>query len=137
MVRPRTARVERFAPEAPYRMARSPETKAKLIAAAKRGVKIIFSTNGPTSTDSLPTESVIIHDWKKLMQEIPGVEIYMDKGPRKVHAKVFVFDHSKSVVGSFNMDSLSDHVNGEVALYVDSKSVAKAIHNDQFVPVRF
>ena len=49
MVRPRTARVERFAPEAPYRMARSPETKAKLNRLAGRGIASLIGAVGRTS----------------------------------------------------------------------------------------
>jgi phosphatidylserine/phosphatidylglycerophosphate/cardiolipin synthase-like enzyme len=117
--------------ENPY-VVLQPATEAALIAAAKRGVKIILVTNGPKSTDSPLTQAQFIENWKKMITEMPGSVVFMATGIRQVHAKLFVFDRAipekaRALVGSFNLDALSDHINSEDALLVQSAPFAQNV----------
>lgn len=93
-------------------------------AASDRGVKIRVATNTPTSSDSFFTQVFLLNDWKKILAEIPGLELYGATGERKNHGKVAVFDDRISVVGTYNLDLISSHANGEVGAIVDSPAFA-------------
>ncbi len=96
-------------------------------AAAKRGIPITLLTNSPLSTDSLPTQAVFQREWPSLLREIPTLRIFASKGPAKLHAKSMVIDDDVAVVGSYNLDSLSDRINSELFVAVESKPLAREI----------
>jgi phosphatidylserine/phosphatidylglycerophosphate/cardiolipin synthase-like enzyme len=96
--------------------------EAALKRAAKRGVRIIMHTNSPISTDSVATQAMFYADWKRLLKEIPTLEIYVYYGQQKLHAKNFVFDGKIGLVGTYNMDYLSEEVNSEVVAAMNSHS---------------
>ncbi len=102
----------------------TPQTKEKLVQAGARGVKIKIVTNSPISSDSYMTQAAFLIDWKKILKEVPGVEIFVDRGPSKLHAKVFAFDRKRAIVGSFNLDYMSDRINSEIAVEVESDRFA-------------
>lgn len=101
--------------------------KQRLISAGKRGVKIIIVTTSPTSTDSKLTQARLIGEWKDILTDIPNLRLFGAKGPTKLHAKSFVFDSSTSIVGSYNLDLLSEKVNSEFALEIYSKDFGKEL----------
>ncbi len=103
--------------------------EAALKRAAKRGVRIYMHTNSPISTDSLATQAMFYADWKRILKEIPTLSIYTYYGERKLHAKNFVFDGQVGVVGTYNMDYLSEEVNSEVVAAINSKSFATELRN--------
>ncbi len=92
--------------------------------ADRRGVKIIIHTNSPVSTDSLLTQAFFIDEWKKFLVEMPNLRIFAFNGRNKLHAKVFVFDRRVTVVGTYNMDAMSEQINSEVAAVLDSEPFA-------------
>jgi len=96
--------------------------------ASQRGVKIIINTNSPKSTDSLLTQAIFNEEWNQVMKKIPSGKIFAAKGPSKLHAKVFTFDGRYSIVGSYNMDYLSESINSEIAVLVDSTDFAMQIN---------
>jgi phosphatidylserine/phosphatidylglycerophosphate/cardiolipin synthase-like enzyme len=79
-------------------------------------------TNSPISTDSVATQAMFYADWKRLLKEIPTLEIYVYYGQQKLHAKNFVFDGKIGLVGTYNMDYLSEEVNSEVVAAMNSHS---------------
>jgi putative cardiolipin synthase len=87
--------------------------KAALKRASDRGVDIIINTNSPESTDSLLTQVMFVREWKQLLHDIPKLRIYALEGNNKLHAKVFVVDRQVSLVGTYNMDYLSEQINSE------------------------
>ncbi|HNV71203.1 MAG TPA: phosphatidylserine/phosphatidylglycerophosphate/cardiolipin synthase family protein, partial [Candidatus Ozemobacteraceae bacterium] len=103
--------------------------EAALKRAAKRGVRILMHTNSPISTDSLATQAMFYADWKRILKDIPTLSIYTYYGDRKLHAKNFVFDGQIGVVGTYNMDYLSEEVNSEVVAAINSKSFATELRN--------
>ncbi|NCB38762.1 MAG: phosphatidylserine/phosphatidylglycerophosphate/cardiolipin synthase family protein [Erysipelotrichia bacterium] len=97
--------------------------------AGKRGVPIIMHTNSPASTDSLATQAMFYADWKRIFKEIPNIRIYVYKGSNKLHAKNWVFDQKIGVVGTYNLDYLSEQVNSEVVIAVKSDEFAKELRD--------
>lgn len=92
--------------------------------ASDRGVKIRVATNTPSSSDSFFTQVFLLNDWKKILATIPNLELYGATGERKHHGKVAVFDDQVSIVGTYNLDLISGHANGEVAAVIDSPEFA-------------
>lgn len=98
--------------------------------AAKRGVPIYIHTNSPVSTDSAATQAMFYRDWKEILRDIPTCRIFTYYGTRKLHAKNFVFDGQIGVVGTYNMDYLSEEVNSEVVAAINCRDFAQQLRND-------
>lgn len=104
------------------------EAEAALKRAAVRGVKIIFHTNSAESTDSLFPQAFLMNDWKRILKDMPGSRILVAPSQNeRLHAKTFVFDSLITVIGSYNMDPLSEDVNSEVVAAVLDKSFATRV----------
>lgn len=93
--------------------------------ASARGVKIVINTNGPTSYDHLVTQATFLREWKGLLKELPTCRLFAYNGPAMIHAKVFTFDDRVAVVGSYNMDPLSEQINSEAVCVVQSPDFAR------------
>lgn len=100
------------------------KAKAAIIRAGERGVRIVILTNSPASSDSLATQAIFIKEWRKIAR-LPNVELWAIQTKHKLHAKVFIFDHSISVVGTYNMDPMSEQINSEVVAVVKSRTMAE------------
>jgi phosphatidylserine/phosphatidylglycerophosphate/cardiolipin synthase-like enzyme len=98
--------------------------------AGQRGVPVILHTNSPASTDSLATQAMFYADWKRIFKEIPGIRIYVYKGSNKLHAKNWVFDKKIGVVGTYNLDYLSEQVNSEVVVAIKSAEFSKQLRDE-------
>ncbi|MBI4862543.1 MAG: hypothetical protein HY815_20125 [Candidatus Riflebacteria bacterium] len=94
--------------------------KAALKAAGQRGVKIRYVTNSPESTGSLITQAWFVKEWKSYLRDTPNLRIFALAIKRKLHGKVFVFDRKVCVVGSYNMDPMSEQINGEDVMVIRS-----------------
>ena len=104
------------------------EAEAALKRAAARGVKIIFHTNSAESTDSLFPQAFLMNDWKRILKDMPGSRILVAPSQNeRLHSKTFVFDSLITVIGSYNMDPLSEDVNSEVVAAVLDKSFATRV----------
>jgi len=101
------------------------KSRAALKRASDRGVKIIIHTNSPVSTDSILTQAFFLKDWKEVMKAIPNARVFVFVGKNKLHAKVFVFDKTVSVVGTYNMDYMSEQINGEDVCAIKSAEFSK------------
>lgn len=99
--------------------------RACLKRASDRGVKITLSTNSPESTDSLLTQAMFVREWRQLLADIPTLRIHALKGEHKLHAKVFVIDNQVAVVGSYNLDPMSEDINSEALLVVNDPDFAR------------
>ena len=95
--------------------------------AALRGVKVVMLTCTYISTDSFMTINHFWLDWKNILKDIPNSEIYGYLGPHKMHSKVWVIDGEYSIVGSYNMDNLSEAHNSEFSVVVKSPDFAKTL----------
>lgn len=102
------------------------EAYAALKRASARGVKIIFHTNSGASTDSLFPQAFLWNDWMKMLADMPTCRIFVAPSENeRLHAKVFVFDQRLTIVGSYNMDPLSQDSNSEVVAAVYDREFAR------------
>ncbi len=95
--------------------------------AGARGIPIIMHTNSPFSTDSLATQAMFYADWKRVLKEIPTARIYVYDGEGKLHAKTWVFDRKIGVVGTYNLDYMSEQINSEVVAAIKDNGFAKEL----------
>jgi len=96
--------------------------EAALERASKRGVKIVFHSNSGGSTDSLLPQAFLMNDITRLLQKMPTCRFLVAPTEKeRLHSKVFVFDRQITVVGSYNMDPLSEQVNSEIVAAVNNK----------------
>lgn len=87
--------------------------------ASARGVKIIFHSNSGASTDSLFPQAFLMNDWQKMLKDMPTCRIFVAPSiNERLHSKTFVFDRKVTVIGSYNMDPLSQDSNSEVVAAV-------------------
>ncbi len=106
------------------------EVEAALKRASARGVKIIFHTNSAESTDSLFPQAFLMNDWERLLTDMPTARMFVAPSQNeRLHAKIFVFDGIVTVVGSYNMDPLSEQINSEVVAAVKDKPFAAMTRN--------
>ncbi len=103
------------------------EARAAIKRANDRGVKVIIHTNSPMSSDSLLTQAMFIGDWKGILKEMPNVRIFGYKLSTKLHSKVFVFDRKVAIVGTYNMDYVSEQINSEVVAVIKSRPFATQV----------
>jgi len=104
--------------------------------AGKRGVPVILHTNSPASTDSLLTQAMFYADWKRIFKEIPNIRIFVYAGGNKLHCKNWVFDKKIGVVGTYNLDYLSEEINSEVVAAVKSKEFAQQLRDEIFQDIK-
>ncbi|MFC1744207.1 phospholipase D-like domain-containing protein [Candidatus Riflebacteria bacterium] len=115
--------------------------RSALERASRRGVKIVLHTNSPISNNQLLAQAMFHNDWKGLLKSIPTLKLYAYKHKSLVHSKVFVFDKLVSVVGTYNLDYLSEQINGENIALILSEEFAKqnldAIQKDIDISVEY
>ncbi len=89
----------------------------------KRGVKKIeMITNSVSSNDSMLVQLGYETAKKKLLRL--GVDLWEYKGPDTLHAKSAVLDERLALVGSFNIDPRSQHLNTETAVAINDETTA-------------
>ncbi len=111
----------------------TPEVEAALKRAAQRGVKIVFHTNSAESTDSLFPQAFLMNDWERMLTDMPAARLFVAPSQNeRLHAKIFVFDGLVTIVGSYNMDPLSEQVNSEVVAAIHDKPFAQMTRNRIF-----
>ncbi|MBI3037830.1 hypothetical protein HYY75_02090 [bacterium] len=62
-----------------------------------------------------------------MLKEIPTCRIFARIGKSQLHAKNFVFDGKVGIVGTYNMDYLSEEVNSEVMAVINSKPFSEEL----------
>lgn len=104
--------------------------KAALARAGARGVRIVMSVTSQMSTDSVLTQAILLGEWKDILKTIPNSEIYAFLGPTQLHSKLFVIDRKYSIIGSYNMDNMSESINSEFSVVINSEVFAKTVMDD-------
>ncbi|HOY66054.1 MAG TPA: phospholipase D-like domain-containing protein [Candidatus Ozemobacteraceae bacterium] len=107
----------------------TPRAEAALKRATKRGVRILFHTNSPQTSDSFPTEAVMMAEWRQLLTDMPTCRIFAQMGTGQLHAKTFVFDGKVGVVGTYNLDYVSEQINSEVIAAIDSDAFSTELRS--------
>ena len=116
---------ERILLQSPYFML-TPRILAALSRAGHRGVEIVVLTNGPSSSDNNASQAMFIDTWPELEARVPHLRIFVAADDQMLHAKRAIFDDDLSLVGSYNLDPLSAHMNSEVVVGVWSREVNAA-----------
>ena len=109
-------------------------------AMVKRGVKVRIVTNSLSSTDMVPAQSgyghfredlikngVDLYEVKSVPPKIPGKKMLTPSAPNGLHAKVYMVDRKDVVIGSFNFDARSMHLNTEQVLVIHSAELGEKI----------
>ncbi|MDP7420475.1 MAG: phosphatidylserine/phosphatidylglycerophosphate/cardiolipin synthase family protein, partial [bacterium] len=98
------------------------KARAALQRANDRGVRIILHTNSPVSSDSLWTQAFFVKEWLDIQIAMPRLEVWAYLPKRLIHSKVVVFDRKVTIIGTYNMDPMSEQINSEVMACVNSGS---------------
>ena len=98
--------------ETPY-LVPSRAFKRALARALSRGVRVRILTNSLATTDNLLPQAGYVGHKKNLVRS--SVELWEYGGPECLHSKVAVIDDRVLIVGSFNLDPRSEHLNTELA----------------------
>ncbi len=93
--------------------------------ASARGVAIVIHTNGPASTDNHFTQAFFLRDWRKILRDMPTARVFAMPGPNPVHAKVTLIDDRVSVIGTYNMDPMSQAINSEVVSVIHDRDFTR------------
>jgi len=102
------------------------KAKAAIRRASGRGVKVIIHTNSPASDNQIMSQAFFLdEDWMQFMKSVPNARIFVFTDKTTLHAKVFVFDRVVSVVGTYNMDYISEQINCENVCVVKSEVFTK------------
>ena len=92
----------------------------------KQGVtKIEMITNSISSNDSMLVQLGYETSKKKLLRL--GVDLWEYKGPDTLHAKSAVLDDRVALIGSFNIDPRSQHLNTETAVAINDEVTARQL----------
>ena len=110
--------------ESPY-LVPSRAFRKVLESAQKRGLRVRILTNSLATTDNLWPQAGYVGHKKWLVKT--GVELWEYKGPECLHTKAAVIDGETTVVGSFNLDPRSEHLNSEVAVVIKSRQAAETL----------
>jgi cardiolipin synthase C len=114
--------------ETPY-LVPTKEFLTDLVELKKRGVKKIeIITNSVASNDDLLVELGYERSKKTLLQL--GVDLWEFKGPNTLHAKSAVLDDQLALIGSFNMDPRSQHLNTETAVAIHDEVTARQLRHN-------
>jgi putative cardiolipin synthase len=113
--------------ETPY-LVPTKELLTDLGALRKKGVsRIEMITNSSASNDDLLV-SIGYEAAKRKLLEL-GIDLWEYKGPNTIHAKSAVLDDKLALIGSFNMDPRSQHLNTETAVAIpDVETAAQLRH---------
>lgn len=98
--------------------------------ASARGVKIIFHTNSGASTDSLFPQAFLMNDWVRMLTEMPTCRLFVAPSQNeRLHSKTFVVDRQIVIIGSYNMDPLSETSNSEAVAVVNDRAFAAEVRD--------
>lgn len=107
--------------ESPY-LVPSRAFRRGLRRALQRGVRVRILTNSLATTDNLWPQAGYVGKRKDLVRE--GVELWELTGERTLHTKAAAIDGETVIVGSYNLDPRSEHLNTEVAVVLDDPELA-------------
>jgi phosphatidylserine/phosphatidylglycerophosphate/cardiolipin synthase-like enzyme len=104
----------------------TPQAHEALKKASQRGVKLIFFTASPQSSDEPLVQGIFVKDWKNILKDFPTARLFVtDKRP--LHSKIFIFDRKLTIIGTYNFDPLSQNINSEVMSAILSEKFANEL----------
>ncbi len=103
-------------------------TRGVLVAlarASRRGVNIDIVTNSPSSSDNDASQALFIDSWPELEARLPTLRVFVAADGQMQHVKRVVCDEDLTLLGSYNLDPLSAHLNSEVVVGIWSPDVTE------------
>lgn len=88
-------------------------------------VSLTLLTNSAASTPNFPAYSNYFTQRRKFLKT--GADIYEFQSRHSIHGKAVVIDGRLGMLGSFNMDDRSMHLDTEIMLAVDSEPFAQSL----------
>lgn len=113
--------------ETPY-LVPTEEFKTDLGILRKRGVSVEILTNSSSSNDDLLVAIGYEASKKKLLAM--GINLWEYRGPDTIHAKSAVLDDDLALIGSFNMDPRSQHLNTETGVAIHDRETARQLREN-------
>jgi phosphatidylserine/phosphatidylglycerophosphate/cardiolipin synthase-like enzyme len=110
--------------ESPY-LVFSDHLKKALTRAQARGVDVVILTNSLASTDQQLVYAQYENQKREMIRR--GVEFWEFAGPSHLHAKSILVDGYISVIGSYNFDPRSEHLNTETSIISCDEGLASAL----------
>lgn len=96
-----------------------------IVAARRRGVRVVLLTNSLSSTDRVSTYAAFQNIKGRLLRA--GVEIWEYTGPGHLHSKSMVIDETTAIIGSYNFDPRSEYLNLEFSVAAHHATAAAAL----------
>lgn len=90
----------------------------------RNGVRIPMLTNGIETDENAVIQAFFLRFWPEYLARIPGLTFDVLTGTRMLHSKVAVLDRVLTLIGSYNLDPVSEVFNGEVGIAVWSPEFA-------------
>ena len=90
-----------------------------------RDVDVRILTNSLLTTDNLVPQAAYRNAQEALLES--GVDLWEYAGAESMHAKSAVIDDRISIVGSYNLDPRSEHLNTEIAVVIEDAAFARAL----------
>ena len=94
--------------------------------ASKRGVHISLISNSPQVSDAKIIAAAYMNDRRKYLKQ--HIKVYEYNGEKMLHDKLFIADDSVAIVGSYNFDNISHHMNAEIIVRVQDSTFANLIN---------
>lgn len=94
--------------------------------ASKRGVQISLISNSPQVSDAKIIAAAYMNDRRKYLKQ--HIKVYEYNGEKMLHDKLFIADDSTAIVGSYNFDNISHHMNAEIIVKVQDSTFANLIN---------
>lgn len=116
----------------------SKKIRNALKAAVTRGVVVKILTNSPATNDISQISAVSRYYYHELLSPSENAKLQIkewegDKyGQGVLHSKFAIFDKTRSVVGSYNLDPRSEFLNGETVIVFESPELGAQLY-EQFL----
>jgi phosphatidylserine/phosphatidylglycerophosphate/cardiolipin synthase-like enzyme len=108
--------------ETPY-FVLTPRLLRALTEASARGVAIRVMTNSPVSSDNAVAQALFVDSAPELLARMGRLRIFVPTGEQALHLKRIVIDDQLTLLGTFNMDPFSAHLNSETLVAVWSRAL--------------
>lgn len=109
--------------ETPY-FVLTPRLLKALEDASHRGVALHVLTNSALSSDNDAPQSLFVDAAPELLARIPTLRLFVPKNGQTLHRKRIIIDGDLTLVGTYNFDPFSMHLNSETVVAVWSDTYA-------------
>lgn len=93
--------------------------------ASKKGVQISLISNSPQVSDAKIIAAAYMNDRRKYLKH--HIKVLEYNGTKMLHDKLFLADDSIAIIGSYNFDNISHHMNAEIIVEIKDTAFANQI----------